>query len=509
MMKQIVTSKLIIGYSVAITALSLIVVYSVYIYTDPGETLTGKGSGVASFVIPSIVLAVFIIVFSLFIITNDSKKKQKLIKIQSALLKLSEAAHNSTTMDEFYRSIHQVLRGLLCANNLYIALYNAGSDTLGFPYFVDESGEKPSDRKPGNGLTEYVLKIRKPLYMNAEQKKEFMAKENITAYEKPSLSWFGVPIENKEEVIGAIVIQNYNAMNRISEEEFKIMNFVSEQVAMAIERKNYEERTRILIKELEIRNSEIGQNSRELTELNRKLTESGKKLAELNAGKDKYFSILSHDLKTPFNSLLGFTNILLDDFDELSLESIKKYVGIISGSTKNLFNLIENLFHWSMLQRNKHEFLPEVVKLSGQINYIYDLLKGNAVKKNITLKNNVDSEISFSADMNMLHSMLLNIITNSIKYTPNGGIISVGAEIKNNCVEISIADTGVGIKKEDISKLFLIEKSFSTKGTENEQGTGLGLILVKEMAEKQSAKIRIESEENKGTTFFVSFPEKV
>ena len=237
-----------------------------------------------------------------------------------------------------------------------------------------------------------------------------------------------------------------------------------------------------------------------------KLLEQTNNLKELNALKDKFFSIIAHDLKTPFNGILGFSEILKEDARNLDIDSIISYADIINSTAKQAFNLLENLLEWAILQQNGILFEPRRIFINPLIENEIKGLQYNADKKNITLQNNTTEEIIIAADEKMVCSMFRNLISNAIKFTNKGGEINVKAKMKVDHFEVSISDTGVGIGKEEIEKLFRNETSFTSKGTENEKGTGLGLILCKEFAEIHGGTITVESEIGKGSTFTISIP---
>ncbi|MEI7524213.1 MAG: PAS domain-containing sensor histidine kinase [Mariniphaga sp.] len=237
-----------------------------------------------------------------------------------------------------------------------------------------------------------------------------------------------------------------------------------------------------------------------------KLLEQTYNLKELNTIKDKFFSIIAHDLKTPFNGILGFSEILKEDARNLDIDSIISYADIINSTAKQAFNLLENLLEWAILQQNGILFEPRRIFINPLIENEIKGLQYNADKKNITLQNNTTEEIIIAADEKMVCSMFRNLISNAIKFTNKGGEINVEAKMKVDHFEVSISDTGVGIGKEEIGKLFRNETSFTSKGTENEKGTGLGLILCKEFAEIHGGTITVESEIGKGSTFTISIP---
>ncbi|MCK5171454.1 MAG: HAMP domain-containing histidine kinase, partial [Bacteroidales bacterium] len=226
---------------------------------------------------------------------------------------------------------------------------------------------------------------------------------------------------------------------------------------------------------------------------------------------DKFFSIIAHDLKSPFNSMLGFSELLMKRFDKYDIQHQKKFISNIYYSIHNTYKLLENLLLWSRTQRGIIDFNPEPENLYLILVEIIELLSQSATNKSINIKNEISEDIFVKADKNMLSSILRNLISNAIKFTHKGGEIIIEAQLRNDknkqdFIEISVCDNGIGIKSEIKSKLFSISENISTKGTKNESGTGLGLILCKEFIEKHGGKIGAESELGKSSIFHFTIP---
>jgi signal transduction histidine kinase len=239
---------------------------------------------------------------------------------------------------------------------------------------------------------------------------------------------------------------------------------------------------------------------------NDKITNQNIELQQLNATKDKFFSIISHDLKGPLNSLTSFSGLLINYFDSLSKEEIQTLAKDLDKSLKNLFALLENLLEWSRSQTGAIEFKAEAFDLTEVITQNVDLLTAQAGTKEIKLLYSEAQPITVRAHKNSVNTVIRNLISNAIKFTPKGGTITVTAKPSNEETLISIADTGVGMSAEVINKLFRIDTKHSTKGTADEKGTGLGLVLCKDFIEKNNGSIGVHSEENKGSTFFFTLP---
>jgi len=233
-----------------------------------------------------------------------------------------------------------------------------------------------------------------------------------------------------------------------------------------------------------------------------------KSLEEMNQTKNKFFSIIAHDLKNPFNSMLGFSKLLKDNFDNYDANKQKEYIGYIYQEIQQSYKLLENLLLWAQSQKGTIAFNPEKINLLLIVNETCRLLSRMSEKKSIKLLNKIEPTIFIDADKDMISTVIRNLISNAIKFTPTGGEILIQAELKQYHTEISVKDNGIGISEEIQSKLFNISENTSTNGTENETGTGLGLILCKEFIEKHSGKIWVESEIDKGSTFYFTILNK-
>jgi signal transduction histidine kinase len=239
---------------------------------------------------------------------------------------------------------------------------------------------------------------------------------------------------------------------------------------------------------------------------NAKVQEQNVALQDLNATKDKFFSIISHDLKGPLNSLTSFSGLLINHSESLSKEEIKMLAQDLDKSLKNLFALLENLLEWSRSQTGNIEFKPENFAMDTVLDGNQQLLKAQAQNKNISIVKANKADHMVYAHKNSVNTVVRNLISNAIKFTPPDGTITLDARKNGKEVIISIADNGVGMSKEVLQKLFRIDTKHSTKGTADEKGTGLGLILCKEFIEKNNGRIWVESEIGKGSVFYFSLP---
>jgi PAS domain S-box-containing protein len=230
------------------------------------------------------------------------------------------------------------------------------------------------------------------------------------------------------------------------------------------------------------------------------------KLEEAIKQKDKFFSIISHDLKSPFQGLLGLTNIIVEDIEGLNLKEIKEYTSLLHNSAESIYKLLENLLEWSRLQRDMIEFQITKVNLNSLVEPIIEIQSQNLKNKNISLENLVSNNLDISADVNMVTTIIRNLISNAVKYTRHNGSIVISAKDKSDSVEISVKDSGIGIPEDMLNKLFVVGEKTSRLGTDGESSTGLGLVLCKEYVEKHNGTILVESDEDKGSTFIITLP---
>lgn len=237
------------------------------------------------------------------------------------------------------------------------------------------------------------------------------------------------------------------------------------------------------------------------------LKESEGRLRELNATKDKFFSIIAHDLKSPFNAINGFCNILTMQMKEKDYLGIDRYAGIILESSQRAMDLLMNLLEWSRSQTGTMNFHPEKIDLSSLIHQVMEISNDTASQKSISIHTHLPDKVIAFADSDMLNAIFRNLISNAIKFTHPGGEIVVTVEQENEEWKVTISDNGVGINKEALDKLFRIDASYKTTGTNKETGTGLGLLLCKEFIDKHGAKIWVKSEVGIGSKFYFTIPQ--
>lgn len=305
--------------------------------------------------------------------------------------------------------------------------------------------------------------------------------------------------KHKHEMLGKeiLVLQQENTIQKYLQ-NFLIISLVllsGIAISIFVALRSKREKNRILID----RNNQVVEKKEELLKLN-------EQLKEVIATKDKFFSIIAHDLKSPFQGLLGYSQILATEYSTLTEDEKISFIQSIEELSQNSYRLLENLLEWSRLQTGKIVFAPERHNLLLELFPTLSLLKQTAQNKQIALEYSIANSLVAKSDKNMLTTIMRNLVSNSIKFTKSGGSIAIEAKPVETFILFSISDTGIGMRKDIVDNLFNVEKSISTRGTANEEGTGLGLSLCKEMIVIHGGKIWVESEIDKGTTFYFTLP---
>jgi signal transduction histidine kinase len=241
--------------------------------------------------------------------------------------------------------------------------------------------------------------------------------------------------------------------------------------------------------------------------INIELDHKNKELKRLYATQNKFFSIIAHDLKSPFQGFLGLSQIMVEEAGNYSPEELTKFGGDLYQSANNLLRLLKNLFDWAQMQKGSIILQPKELSLTKLIAENVETINRRCEQKGIKIINNVTTPLQVNADENMLNSVLLNLISNAVKFTKKDGTVTVSVKkCENEMTEISVSDNGVGMPKSTVDKLFVLGEKIGTRGTDGELSTGLGLLLCKEFVEKNGGQIRVESKEGKGSTFYFTIP---
>lgn len=334
----------------------------------------------------------------------------------------------------------------------------------------------------------------------ADEEKAKRVAELVIANEEKAKRVAELVIDNEEKAkrVAELVLADTEKQKRVAElviaEEEKAMR-VSELII-----DNEEKAKRVA--ELVIAEEEKAKRVAELVITNDALQQ----LLKLNADKDLFISILSHDLRSPFTAILGLSDLLIENIRVYDIDEIENLLKNIKNASFDTFTLLEDLLKWTSTQSGKIPFDPQKLKFADICHTVLETLNRNAVSKNIIIKNFIGEHTFVFADINMLKTVVRNLVSNAIKFTNNGGVISINAEENSGYVCISISDNGIGIKPEKLAKLFDISQRQTTTGTADETGTGLGLILCKEFVGKNGGKIWVESEYGKGSHFKFTLP---
>jgi PAS domain S-box-containing protein len=415
-----------------------------------------------------------------FGISRDFTQVKNAELIQQTLLRISTAVNTVKDMDDLYAEIHLAVKELMKADNFYIALYDDETKMLSFPYFVDEFDLMPEPRTAGKGLTEYIIRTGKAQLIDKELDLALRKLGETDLLGEPSNIWLGIPLKIGDKTIGALVVQDYENAETYGVEELRILTYVSEQIANAIMKKNSD----------------------------RRLIMYSEELQELNAAKDKLFSIIAHDLKSPFQGLMGLSRLIVEEYEELTDQEIRSFVKALNESAEATYSLIENLLEWSRIQTGRMRYNPLEIDLFEIVEKVKMLLFQTAELKGIRISNKIKKGTFLHGDANMISSLIQNLVSNSIKFTNRLGQINISSSTNKNKIYVYIEDNGIGIDEDIIEKLFNIDTTFSTRGTDQEKGTGLGLLLCKEIVNRHGGEINIESKSGRGTKVCFSIPEK-
>lgn len=412
------------------------------------------------------------------VVIRDISEIKKKERIHQATVKILQSINLSKSLNQQYSYLHKTLMDFIEIKNVCFSFYDKKNNTITFSYFNDEFDVKPNSKQFGNGLVEFTIKSGRIQLLNKDSIKKLIESKTITFNEKLPKMWMGVPLPLDENLTLVLVFKEFKSENYPGDKELDLINAICLPLTRAIERKIIDEEKK----------------------------ETLKKLEELNQTKDNFFSIISHDLRSPFDSILGFTEILKNDLEELSKEELKLYLDSLYHSSRHIYSLLNNLLQYSRFQLGKTEFYKKKLNLNEIIAKNLGILGGILLKKEIKTINLLKDEIYIFTDEDMINSILLNLITNAIKFSNRGGEIIISGFNQNGFANISIKDNGIGMDEQTLKKLFKLDSKKSTPGTENETGTGLGLLIVKEFIEKHGGSIKVISQPSKGSTFSFTLP---
>ncbi|PLW97770.1 MAG: hypothetical protein C0593_07685 [Marinilabiliales bacterium] len=411
---------------------------------------------------------------------SDYTEQHKAYAYKNVLFEISDLTIQATSPAELYHGIHRRLDKVMDTRNFFIALYDGEKDSIRLVYLADEKdsfGEYPA----GKTLTGYLIKQGKSLLTDEEQILKLQDIGEVDMVGSPCESWLGVPLQIDHEIIGAIVVQSYEKGFRFTLEDQQLLEFVSEHVAIAIQRINYEE----------------------------DLKRAKEQAEESDTLKSSFLANMSHEIRSPMNAILGFAELLKES--DLEPELAEEYLNIVIKRSKDLMVLIDEIIDLSKIDAgifklNNSDIL--VNDLLKELHAFYQLEKKKREREQLDIRLNLPQEYNNTVmhiDVPRLNQVFNNLVINAMKFTKEG-YIEIGYTIKKNVISFYVHDTGIGIPKDKQSIIFERFRQADESHTREYQGTGLGLSITKAILEKMGGRIWVESMPQKGSTFHFSLP---
>lgn len=440
-----------------------------------------------------------------------------------AMYKISRAVSTTRNLEDLYRTIYEILTEAVDTPNFYIALLDEENDRIVFPFFCDEKDEMLAINdvsRPGNGsVTLDVIRTGKPIFLTRDQCNEGMARGEMHVVGTLAAVWIGVPLRINGKTRGCMTVQHYHNPNHYSESDVNFMVAVSEQVALAIERKSNEEKVRRLNSELEVM---VEQRTSELRQRTAELEQANARLKELDRIKSTLISSISHELRTPLTSIRGFAKLAGRDFsryfmtdaslDELAVRKgnrISDNLEIIETEGMRLTRLINDFLDLNRIESGKETWhdlpLDPVVMVKQAVNAVRGQFSANP---NLSLVTDLPAELpAIHADPDKIQQVLLNLLGNAYKFTPCGSV-TVSAKADASMLTVIVADTGTGIPGEDLPRIFerFHKATMGDTLRHTTKGTGLGLAICKEIVAHYGGVIWVESELGRGSEFSFTLP---
>ncbi|MFH1195332.1 MAG: ATP-binding protein [bacterium] len=399
----------------------------------------------------------------------------------SAAMRISREAGMAKSSEELYKAIHDAIAQIMPANNFYIALYNEEDDSISFPFLIDEKDDDDSiifDAKNNKGITAYILKTGKAVLLSNSEIANLIEANALEQYGEMPVIYLGIPLHLNGKGIGVLALQSYESLKAFNENDKKILELISQQVARYIERKKYE----------------------------KELIEARMRAEDSNRIKSEFLAQMSHEIRTPINSILSFNSLLREELRDKVNEDLRESFQIIDSGGRRLIRTIDLLLNVSEVQTGTYKPSFSKIDLNKDIlEFIVNEFKYQADNKNITLRYYLNTcNTLILGDGYTVAQMLINLIENAIKYTLEGRVW-ISVSMVNEKIKVEVKDTGIGISKEYLPHIFENFSQEETGYTRTYDGNGLGLSLVKKYAELNNAYIEVASEKGKGSTFSVFF----
>jgi len=412
---------------------------------------------------------------------EDITQRKRTGQIQKVLYNISNAVSTTGNLDELIKRIQEELGTIIDTTNFYIALYDNKTDTLSLPFFKDEKDVFTSF-PAGKTLTYYVIKTQKSLLATKEKINKLENSGEVESYGEDSEIWLGVPLKVEGKVTGVIAIQSYTDENAYNESDKEILEFISYQISISLERKKAEQDLKLAL-----------ENAQESDRL-----------------KSAFLSNMSHEIRTPMNGILGFTDLLKEP--QLSGEEMDKYIQIIEKSGNRMLNTINDIIDISKVEAGQVELIKAEVSINKVLEELYHFFKREAKAKGLELLYKPvlsDKDTCIVTDKHKLEGILSNLIKNAIKFTERGNI-SFGCLLKKEKsfegIEFYIKDTGIGIPSDRIKAIFNRFEQADIEDARAFEGSGLGLAISKSYVEMLGGNISVTSEEDIGSTFIFTIP---
>ena len=415
------------------------------------------------------------------IIDITERKKSELI--QKAIYNISNAVITVDTVEKLIEIIRQQLSTIIDTTNFYVALYNPELDLLALPFFADEKDDLKFIPK-GKSLTKHVFETKKSLLVDSETEKKLASKGIIEEIGTMSKIWMGVPLKIDEQVFGVLAVQSYTNENAYNQSDLKILEFVSEQISLSINRKKALDDLKLALE---------------------KATESDRL-------KSAFLATMSHELRTPLNAIIGFSEFLTPELDS---ESVGKFGEIIHKSGNHLLSIVNDLFDITLIESGETKLRKEEIILDSIFLDVSNLIIAKQYrdnKTNIELKYHLPTDCEgfvFRTDENKLKQVLINLLKNALKFTSEGHIYygcNLIKEETNSTLKFYVEDSGIGISKDKQEIIFEMFRQVEDGSTRKYEGAGIGLSVAKRLVELLGGTIWVESEINEGSTFYFTIP---
>ncbi len=408
---------------------------------------------------------------------QDITERAKSEELRSVLYNISNAANTAQSLNTLIKQIRDELTTVIDTTNFFVALYDQETESFSLPFFSDEKDSFTSF-PAGKTITSIVINSKKPLLCNKQELDERKRNGEIDVVGSMPEIWLGVPLQLEDKVIGALVLQSYNDQNAYSDSDLQILQFVSNQISLTIQRKNTEE----------------------------KMAQALQSATEADRLKSAFLANMSHEIRTPMNGILGFTSLLKNE--KINEEERLDYLSIIEKSGKRMLGVINDLIDISKVESGITEVILSNFNLTDVFNYTFSFFKPEAEAKGLELSCSpglLREEAFIKSDKEKVYAIITNLVKNAIKYTKSGQV-HFGYEVYNELIKFTVTDTGIGIPEENIDSIFNRFVQAGSLPTNNLEGVGLGLAITKAYIHLLNGKIWVESTQMKGSAFYVEIP---